>query len=353
MEDSNESMGGKHKMNMRRIPKTVPDLKLAESYIPGCLTWLKGMLYVSLCLLIQYGNYDVETLEQYMGFLISLRMLPFVLLYYDHLVMSKIMKYLPIDMNFIDTTSLCLDVVAGTIACQIGHLDMSCTSISCIFLCFLWTVCSALHVVYFSILDIQYEHIAVVFFVLGIMMFSKPATVIDFPMLLNQSSVINPKLAMITKIEGLIKVQGSILPYLFRAALYLGMCIIDSYFLRNPYQRESDRICMLRYGSILFSPPVLVLLSSSIMGTTVCVRIYTHSHQENITLSKPDTEQGENVDSKLLQQKPPIVFRNTKSLCPTVSHPSSNTNHINFDELDPNEAFKLAKLHSFENKATS
>jgi len=356
-----------------RAPKSTPDLRLAESYVAGGFAWAKGMVYVSLCLLIQYGNYDSETVEHYGGLLTALRALPFALLYYDHILMWKLNKLFSFDLQFIDSTSLALDVVVGTVACQIAHLDFACTGLLCSMMCLSWCVCSCLHVYLGGVGD--QSHWGVALFILSILTFSKPNPSIEFDVIHKNSFDPNiTKISMVRKLEGLIKVQGSILPFFVRGAAYLTLSILDIYFLRSPYQREKDRIGMLRYGSILFCPSVILVLLLSMLFTTLGFKIYNSTMAcTGATSSVLNRKETADVEAKASSSQPSsrIHKLNSKACCKppppgmqlllaadknnniVQPPPASSQTHINFDELDPNEAFKLAKMHCLENKATS
>lgn len=345
----NENDMGSKTYNHRRAPKSVPDLKLAESYVAGVLTWFKGMFYVCLCLCIQYGNYDNQTLEKYIGPLLTLRILPFFLLYYDHIYTWKLCQYIPFDVNFIDSTSLSLDVVAGTIVCQIAHIDYSCSSFICCLVCISWTIFSAAHLFYFHIgLENWYHHAIILVLVICILLFSKSNVSQDVSGILKNETFSS----VLTKAGTILKVQGSIWPFLFRAAAYLSMCIVDIYFLRSPYQRERDRIGMLRYGSLLFSPSIIVLLSTSIMATTLVLKVYLNFQPIKAagTPVNNNRKDEENCgESKMCSN---IKMNRNKNISNNIPSSLGCSNNINFSELDPNEAFKIAKMHFLDNKAS-
>ena len=193
-------------MTALRTPRGRPDLKLAESYIPAAITFFKGVLYsIGVCWFWR---------QQSRWSLIP----PIVMLYYDNVWPTS---------TFLDSTSLCVDVVAGTLVelMRIQEYNGMMTWIGLV----LWAVIGAAHLMFW------------------------PANQ-DGSLLV----AIGPILGMCLMATAGSSTEGieGYWPFACRASLYLLLSIIDIYALRPPMQRERDKVCMLRYGSILVAPMI-------------------------------------------------------------------------------------------------
>lgn len=309
-----------------RTPRSRPDLRLAESYVPGVIAWVRGIIYTSLCLLVQYGNIEVG--YDGAGRLLMLRALPLVILYYDHIICSSLFGA----NTFVDCTAVATDVIAGTIAAQFAHLDYSCTSMWCWLIPLLWAVSGAGHIYNGDIIVPRgLSHIITASLVLLMFLFSKGP---PFVHIINNA----------TATASLVVASPGIAPYYARAASYLSFVVIDAYMLRPPLQREKDRIGLLRYGSVLFAPIAPLLACAFILLGVQVVKIYVD------TMSAPQ-QQPQNTQQiktpaipvpKAFTSQPPIQhFPVTHRAAPTA-----------VDALDVQEAFRLAKLHYMDGKAS-
>ena len=100
--------------------------------------------------------------------------------------------------------------------------------------------------------------------------------------------------------------------------LYVLLAIVDIYALRHPTQKESDRVCLLRYGSTLVAPwPVGCVFAAILFGLQcACVYARAEAAGTNPLLAPPCTR---------LQSAPP----------PATSIPVAT--------LEVQEAFRLAR----------
>lgn len=319
--------------NYMRTPRARPDLRLAESYIPGAVAWIKGIGYTSLCLLVQYGNIEVG--YDGVGKLLMLRALPLVILYYDHIIYSSIMTTNP----YVDGTAVATDVIAGTIAAQFAHLDYSCTSVWCWLIPLIWAGLGACHIYNGDwFIPRGLNHTITACCVLFMFLFSK-----GIPHHHHSSNS-----TISTTIGG--AVATSITPYYARAASYLSLVIIDAYMIRPPLQREKDRVGLLRYGALLFAPIIPLIACVLILTGVQVTKIY--QEMSSTTLDHPTPIQ--NTSSSQQQQPKPSVKTPIQAsfqhhfpvATPRVIAPNS------VDALDVQEAFRLAKLHYMDGKAS-
>jgi len=313
-----------------RTPRARPDLRLAENYIPGVVAWIKGILYTSLCLLVQYGNIEGAG-DGGAGKLLMLRALPLVILYYDHLLIYNFAAN-----SFVDSTAVATDVIAATIASQFAHLDYSCTSMWCWLIPLLWAVLGAGHI-YFGdvIIPRGIGHATTAILVLSMFIFSK--------------GVSPPNTAFHnynnhTHYQSVNNNGVGIGPYYARAASYLCFVIIDAYTLRSPLQREKDRIGLLRYGSTLFAPIIPLMICILILIGFQITKIYIEF--SNSSLSSSSVSQPLSNQQQQLQQQHPQQIINSTAI-------KQFSQRLNVgDALDVQEAFRLAKLQYMDGKAS-
>jgi hypothetical protein len=326
--------------NYMRTPRARPDLRLAESYIPGVVAWVKGIAYTSLCLLVQYGNIEVG--YDGAGKLLMLRALPLVILYYDHIIYSSLLTANP----FVDGTAVATDVIAGTIAAQFAHLDYSCTSVWCWLIPLIWAGLGACHVYNGDwFIPRGLNHIITACCVLFMFLFSKgvPHTASSPPHLSNATTLIAIPMTSPT---------SSITPYYARAASYLSLVVIDAYMLRPPLQREKDRVGLLRYGALLFAPIIPLIACVLILVGVQVTKIYLEMSALPAAQEHHSQLPHHNQTTSVQQQQPksaakPLGFQHH---FPVATQRAAAPNSV--DALDVQEAFRLAKLHYMDGKAS-
>ena len=413
---------------MKRTPRGKPDLRLAESYIPAAVTWMKGMLYTS-ALCIMASRYPSSRWAI---------MLPIISLYYDHLWWAP---------SFIDSSSVCTDIVIGTILMQQnggggGRWDKECVhGMICWFVLIVWSVGGSIHIYvsdaswpksqHSAAYSYYYYHMCSHILPIGCLVFllnHMPMIIMFIP-----PSPTSNNMTMLAAADesSIIQWQQPLImwPFYCRSACYLWFVIIDSYTLRPPTQREKDRIGMVRYGSLLMSPASLPLLACTfILGIAQISRLYYYYHHNLMmimgggdTSNHHNNNNGTNQQQHLQGSLPPSSS-SFSSLCAksnspslflqgqrnTIKHPfhhhphslhlhnnNTNINNINnnngsppqqdnnnnlainimtsssssldnnnnnssgttssssvVDNLDVNEAFRLAKLQFMNGKAT-
>ena len=291
--DSRDNSNGNNITTRRRTQKLRPDLRLAESYIPAVFTAIKVLVYVTACV-ITYGK----------GY--ALAALPLICLYYDHLFMASQVfhqhsyHYYVSIINFIDSTSIVADVVAGTFAtlycyCCNGYNNSS--GSICWMVAGIWAFlgCCHIHIGFFLSRATCHFITAVLCITLLISMSedmkinfnhhnNNMATTIataaitqnnnnsNINFLLNSYSYYSSFLSSISQWSmftaqqqqqqpsaAIVQRSSTLFGVLYiRVLAYLALVLLDIYTIRPPLQRESDRINMLRYGSVLFAPSLSI-----------------------------------------------------------------------------------------------
>lgn len=394
----------------QRLPKVRPDLKLAESYLPAFFLWVKGMLYTTFCLSIQYTEKDEFYQDIHHNTFLTLKVLPLLALYYDHLVTNAISNN-SVSLMFIDSSSFAVDVVAATIATQLCHLDVACSGMFCVSVVFIWCMMGVFHVHYFVHTTFNHHynvplhgnthlqiktfagHFLVCLFILCIFMFHDRLDS-NKGYYGNNFNINNTSLPSFNSLKPM--KTKFYFTYLTRSTAYLFFVTIDSYMFRLPTQRDRDRICTFRYGSILFSPASIMAVNILMLMCIQMHKIYQimsipfghdmglgdiHSIHGNIEYCPPCTmKKSGNVmnfkqTTNIKRSDVPLTNQIIGNLSNNVNFPLDSSigmnktllqvsiplnnsqtpmhdNSINFNQMDVNEAFRLAKLQYSENKAT-
>jgi hypothetical protein len=325
---------------MNRTPRAKPDLRLAESYIPAMMTVSKGILYTGLLCWIHKWTRGMGMMS------VWATMVPIVMLYYDHLLWWSA-------STFIDSTSLCTDLVASTLVMQGGRLDDM--GQECWFGLGVWVVGGAVHIMYASEVwkNVPNAHAVTMATWLAL-----PAGCLltMLKMVWKQGKWQEASNRMLMSNASAIPGEGAMedlaSPWLFlcRSIAYLLLVMVDVYTLRPPTQREKDRVSMLRYGVVLFCPMkqllVCMVALSVAQGTKV---FYLVKGQEGIlTHDMPAKENG---------AAPKLTFGKGCHMQPhyakaTAAHDGQDAVCItNVDSLDVNEAFRLAKMQYMNGRA--
>ena len=106
-----------------------PDLRLAESYIPAALLTLKICFYTTMIPLVLF------TQSRFSIMIISLYT---IVLYFDHI-------YLVFTKNpFIDSTAVCLDILASNILCLVFPKNAQALFPTIIFV--IWGICGSIYI---------------------------------------------------------------------------------------------------------------------------------------------------------------------------------------------------------------
>ena len=138
-------------------------------------------------------------------------------------------------------------------------------------------------------------------------------------------------------------------PFVCRSTLYLLLSIVDAYALRSPTQREKDRVCVMRYGALLLAPMVpAFLLCCSLLVISQAVRVYQETHLHSLFSTEPNNHQATTMQQpKMLEEG----FMQLKCFTKTAVVPSSNA-MVGVDHLGFDEAFRMAKMQYMDGKSS-
>lgn len=266
-----------------RTPRSRPDLRLAESYIPAAVTYSKGMLYTLVCLLARLTRWPLVP--------------PLVALYYDHTLWTS---------SFMDSSSVCLDVVVSTLFML--NLQPAANHLVAWAGLVFWSLLGACHIMLWP------NHKQNLAIAIGHMVIPTAGFACVLPNATSSStepSRSDPQW-----------------PFICRSSVFLLLVIVDIYTMRPPTQRERDRIGMMRYGAVLFSPTVAPLcMCTLILVAAQAIRLYYPPDNISILPTTIFEHKPEHKPEHKLEHKPSSL-----------------------DALDFQEAFKLAKLQSMDGK---
>ena len=94
-------------MSVGRKARQKPDLRLAESYIPAVVTWIKGLAYTCIVPVVVYGGGE-RRIWRGGAFVLAL--------YMDHMYVSP-------GRGFLDSTAVAADITAGCIALMLLQME--------------------------------------------------------------------------------------------------------------------------------------------------------------------------------------------------------------------------------------
>lgn len=254
---------------MQKRVKQRPDLKLAETYLPAAIC-------VSKCMCIYCFVGPVLAFFTHAGVRLCVVTAILLCLYYDHLYPSSVGQ-----QRFVDTNALCVDVVAGTLLAYMLQLDAlglhATLAVANATTCVLWAIGGAAHV-----------------YLGKDRLLSAPAT-----HGLTSAAIMLVTLATANACHFTACITAQHAGYAFgahvRGALYLALCLVDSYALKPVWQRESERLHVLRYGSVLlvhctYGLPVCVLaLGASQVAKLVTIAPMCDMLEQGLTNSSSST----------------------------------------------------------------
>jgi hypothetical protein len=260
---------------------------------------------------------------------------PLVALYYDHTLWPSL---------FIDSSSICVDVVAGTIVALKLQQELAAASVVVAWVgLVLWSALGACHI---ALCPQNMQQHQSVLTTLGHMVVPTAGLVSVLPTTTTNSSAV---------------VEQPIYywPFMCRSTAYLLLVTVDVYTLRPPTQRERDRIGMLRYGAVLFAPNVAQLCVCCLgLAVAQIAKLYYYHHdseqQQLPTLASPHNNKHSvkavhHHGIKLSLGGGEDRCNNKLVMCGNNNNNSSNTN---VDALNFEEAFKLAKLQFMDGKSS-
>ena len=209
-------------MQAQKRAKHRPDLRLAETYVPAAVCAAKCVCVYCFLGPVLAGVSDAGTRLFFVTAIL-------LCLYHDHLYPHLLQP------RFVDTTSLCVDVVAGTLLAHALGLDAlglhTTVAAANGVACSLWAAGGAAHV-----------HVG-----------KLPAPVVHGATC--AAVLLVTATAHACHWSGCIAAQHHTYPFgaHLRAVLYLALVFVDAYALKPAWQRESERLHLLRYGSVLLA----------------------------------------------------------------------------------------------------
>jgi hypothetical protein len=203
-----------------------PDLRLAESYIPALMLYLKCIGYTCIAPIILLMQWRLTVLSVAAFAL---------LLYVDHL-------YLGYGAHpFIDTTALCLDVFGATLLMLAISLLRPCSQ-QCQAVLGIWTLLGFVHVLFAQRVPRLLAHAST--FVLALLFVYADA-----------GGFIAPSSSANVTQTSVIATTGSLLPLPFsffsRTTLYVLLGLVDIYLFRPLFQQENERLLFCKYAPVL------------------------------------------------------------------------------------------------------
>jgi hypothetical protein len=350
----NNSCDNSKNTNSMRVPRVVPDLRLAENYVPGVIALVKGLCYTSLCV---FGHYDD-------GHGNLMKALPLVILYYDHIIFRTNNSKNSILHNFIDCTSISTDIIAGAVA---AHFTNSTTtpsnyaSLWCWFICLIWVYHGSAHI--FNVNEFipkSLGHLATACLVLSMFLFWD----------VDEDAVNNNNNNALSPFSGIVKNNNNLhrtstqqysttannnnnnntlsnirlsppssllasvdlFPYYARTISYLSLVIVDIYTLRPPLQRERDRIGMLRYGAVLFAPTTTMILACAfVLLGVLTIKIYIEYFSKESTanhIGENNSNNNNNSAPLLFYEKNHAFSKINASHCSIAANNNVNSSGL-------------------------
>lgn len=287
-----------------------PDLRLAESYIPGAVLWFKGLLYAAAAPAVLFGG----DLGPHYAFCFLL------VLQLDHVYASW-------PGSFLDSTSVAGDVFGCTLLAVVLRFDHSACP---------WC---ALPAVVWLLLGVAHLHWRA---------FPRP--------LAHALSACCAAAAVLTtplRPFPLAHQQGAavalLAPFLVRALLYMLLVLADAYLLPQHIAHCSDRLNLVRYGSVLLSPWQLSVACGLVLMAGQAFLLSSHrrpcgaSHEQGADAA----EGGGSPRHAPPQQQPVGVMAMMKQpLLASSFHPPACTSSSSSSaavDADVMEAFRIAK----------
>jgi hypothetical protein len=240
------------------------DLRLAESYVPALLLTLKLCFYSSMVSML-------INLPIYLAPFIASSFL--AIIYVDHI-------YLLFSQNvaFIDTTALSSDVLfSHAVMLSLSLFDNNnndgAASWGCSAVLVLWALFGILNLLTSSFFNHRGDQHLAAFclFSFFIVMKSLPlAKKADSHVLTIYSNT-----TVDTVILKVYNLQG--IQFYIRALFYNILVLVDSYTLRPSFQHETERLCICKYGAVLFSQWQLAIIVFLSLLAVQLLKIHRYS----------------------------------------------------------------------------
>jgi hypothetical protein len=284
-----------------------PDLRLAESYIPAALLTLKICFYTTMIPLVLF------TQSRFSIMIISLYT---IVLYFDHI-------YLVFTKNpFIDSTAVCLDILASNILCLVFPKNAQALFPTIIFV--IWGICGS---IYIAVIPSQKTSSREFY-----RFCTHIVTVLIFVSLLSTDATAGEPLVITNSTAIIITVTDTSQYYWIRNMCYTLLVLVDSYTFRPLFQQESERVFLCKYGAVLFSPWYLSLILTLCFSVVQGLKVF-----RIIDMDLEGQFMGYNID--MYDESNKLTGNDTTS-CAEFKHTEDG---CDVSKLDVMEAFRMAK----------
>ena len=318
-------------VEQHRHARGKPDLRLAESYIPALVLYIKCLGYTTIAPIILLMQWKLTVLCVTAFAL---------LLYVDHLYLSH-------GMAFIDTTALCLDVFGSTLLMLAISLLRPCSQ-QCQAILALWTLLGAAYLLLGSTYVPRPLAHACAFILALFFIYADSSTS-------SSSSVTstNP-LPLITMLNQTAASSGSAaaptttlhVSFISRTMLYVTLALVDIYLFRPLFQQENERLLFCKYAPVLLGSWPWYLCFGFMLGTAQLAKHWhvldkssSSSTSSSIGGGHYNTNNNHHHHHHHHHHNTDISSSSSSSMTPASASCTSQS----IQDLDIMEAFRLAK----------
>jgi hypothetical protein len=245
-----------------RHARPKPDLRLAESYIPALVLYLKCIGYTCIAPIILLMQWRITVL------CIAAFAL---LLYVDHLYLSN--GIIP----FIDTTALCLDVFGSTLLMLAISILRPCSQ-QCQGVLGIWTFLGSAYVIASVLVPRPIAHACAFILALlfiyadtsngngggggSMMITSQQQQGVSFTTVsFNQTLLLTNTILVVPPLS-----------FFFRTTLYVILALVDIYLFRPLFQQENERLLFCKYAPVLLGSWPWYIIFGLFLGTAQLVK---------------------------------------------------------------------------------
>jgi hypothetical protein len=224
-----------------RHARPKPDLRLAESYLPAVVLYIKCLGYTGIAPIILLMQWRLTVLCVAAFAL---------LLYVDHLYLSHGM------IPFIDTTALCLDVFGSTLLMLAISLLRPCSQ-QCQGILALWTLLGCAYVLCAQLVPRALAH-ACAFTLALLFIYADAGSGGAITVAMNQT------------LAGMSQQQQPLqqpLSFFSRTTLYVLLGLVDIYLFRPLFQQENERLLFCKYAPVLLGTWPWYIVFGLFLGT--------------------------------------------------------------------------------------
>ena len=286
-----------------------PDLRLAESYVPALVLYLKCMGYTCIAPIILLMQWKV-TVISVTAFAL--------LLYVDHLYLSH-------GMGFIDTTAICLDVFGSTLLMLAISLLRPCSQ-QCQAVLALWTILGFAYLLVSPNVPRPIVHVCA--FTLALLFIYADTGALTPILMLPQ---MNQTLLPVPSPPGHVA-------FLSRTLLYVTLALVDIYLFRPLFQQENERLLFCKYAPVLLGSWPWYVIFGLFLGTAQLTKHWRLlDSRPGAAPSSLSVSAAHHNHHHHAQES--AVASSSSSLFAPISSSSSTS----IQDLDIMEAFRLAK----------